>query len=327
MTASRIKLLIIGILIVGAGALAYLRVYEGPRRVIADDIQTLRTSVKSYEQLLADTDDNGARLRSVASTTLGGSQAVVEARFRSSLGEIARHVGLADVVANSGRPRAAMNPAGASSPRVPGEFGRMLGRGVDFFVVEGSLTGVGTLDQTLTALATVQSQSWVHRIGAVTIRPMGAERDVFEIRLDGIATMLMPDLVDDSMPSPQWQPLEREESVRWAPIVEKNIFRIPQAAPPPAPPPAPTPDPPAPTPPPAPPYHEWQLTGLPGGVSGKVAAMSNTRTGESRLLEPGAYVLEAQLIEIDRFRAIFQIGGIRYEVLMGQTLAERREIP
>lgn len=325
MTASRLKLLIIGVVVIGLGLLAYYRLYDKPRRVIVDDIATLKTSIDSYEQMLADARGSKARLQRIASTTLGESQAVVEARFRSSLGEIARHVALTDVVANSGRPKAAMNPAASSSPRVPGEFGKMLGRGADFYVLEGSLTGVGTLDQVLTALATVQSQSWVHRIGAVTIKPVGADRERFELRLDAIATIIMPDLVDPDAPSPGWTTVTRDQTQRWAPIVSKNIFRVPRAAPPP--PVTNTAPEPEPTPPATPPYDQWQLTGLPGGTSGRVAAMSNTRTNESLLLELGAYVLDAQLIELDRFSAIFQIGDGRYEVLMGQTLAERREIP
>lgn len=326
MMASRIKAVIIFAIVVAGATFGYFKVYEWPRRDIDDGIQAFRASIQAHEQRIDETRGTTERLRRVAATTLGDTHAEVEARFRSRLGEIARAGGLQEVVANSGRPLAAVNPGGSSSPRVPGEFGRMLGRGIDFYVVEGSLSGVGSLDQALTVLATVQAQAWVHRIGAVTIRPLGNEREQFELRLDGIATLLMPDLVDPEAPAPEWVALQRDDAQRWAPIVEKNIFRVPAVEAPP-PPPAPKQDPPKPPPPAPPPYADWRLTGLPGGTSGMVAAMSNVRTGESRLLEVGATVLDAQLIEIGRFSAIFQIGGIRFEVLMGQTLAERREIP
>ena len=320
MIGRRVKLAVISVVLIGGAAWGFHKVYQKPRKTLVDDIAALRSSIDGLEQMIDEVRDTKSRLEAVAATTLGDRQAEVEARFRSSLGEIARHTGLTDIVANSGSPRPAMNPASAA--RLRGEFGTLLKKGVDFYMIDGSLSGVGTLDQVLAVLATVQAQPWAHRVGGVTIKPTGPEdAGQFEMRLDAITTMLMPEIVDPDSPGPGWRPLEPHESDRWAAIVQKNIFRVPRAeAPPVVAQPEVTPE------PAKPPYHEWRLTGLPGGTSGQVAGMTNSRTGESRLLEEGDQVLDAQLIYIDRFSTVFEIAGVRYEVLMGQTLADRREI-
>jgi len=326
MKHARAKLLVGAVLVAGAGAYGYYKVYESPRADIDRQIDALRASGGQFEDRLDEERGTTARLEAVASTTLGATEAKVEARFRSSLGEIARHVGLTEVVANSGRARPAPNPAGASSPRIRGDFGRLLAEGADFYVIEGSLSGIGSLAQVLTALSTVQAQPWAHRVTTVSIKPANRERTQFEIRMDGISTLLTPDLVDESFEGPGWTPIDPREASRWAPIVEKNMFRTP-VAPPPAPEPVtpePEPDPPAPA---SPPYADWRLTGLPAGTTGRVAGFTRVSTGQSQLLEAGHSVLDAQLTEINRFSVVIEIEGVRYEVLIGQTLAERREIP
>jgi hypothetical protein len=325
MSSARIRSIVAFVVVACVVYFAYRNVYANPRAESIDKIGVIRGDIEQFRTRLGEHTDVERRLDRIASTTLGGDAAQVEHRLRRALGEIGRHAGLQDIVVDSGTPRAAPNPAGSSMPRIGGDFGKMLKQGADFYVVSASLRGVGTLDDALEALAIVQSQAWAHRVGSVTIKPEGLARELFEIRIDAISTLLMPDLVDADAPAPSWSPVNDSATARWAPIVSKNVFRTPVA--PPVESPAPTPEPIAGTAPPAPPYADWKLTGLPSGQSGSVAGLSNTKTGENLLLEVGGTVLDAQLFEVDRFSAVFEIGESRFVVQIGQTLAQRQEIP
>lgn len=324
MKSSVIKIIAGVALVGGVGAYAYVRLFASPRTALVHEITSLQRGIVQYEDALRQQQGDKARLEAIGATTLGATQAQVESRFRSSLGEIARHCGLEQVVPNSGEARAVTNPAAQSSPPIRGEFGRMLKADPDFYVVQGSLTGVGTLDQVLETLATVQSQAWAHRVGSVTVRPIGAERAQFELRIDAISTIMMPDIVSAEASAPAWSALTERERKTWASVTAKNMFRLPsppeaevtEVAAPPAPEPAPKPS-----------YDQWKLTALPGGRTGSLAGLVNLSTGEQKFLEVGDSVLDAQLAEIDRFSAVFELAGQRCEVQIGQTLAERREIP
>jgi hypothetical protein len=52
----------------------------------------------------------------------------------------------------------------------------------------------------------------------------------------------------------------------------------------------------------------------------------NMKSGESRTLTPGETLLDAKLIEGEGERAVFELGGKRFEVLNGGTLASRRPL-
>jgi hypothetical protein len=323
MSAARVKLVVGLVVVAGVAFAAYLRLYAQPRAALLDESASLRNEVGLYEDALSSRRGASAALGEIAGTTLGATPAQIEGRLRTALGEIARDCGLEDVVPNSGSPRAAVNPAARSSPRLPRSFTELLERQADFYVVEGSLTGVGTLDEALRTLATVQAQAWAHRVGAVTVRPVGMQRDQFELRIDRIATLLMPDLADPDAPAPGWRPLSEADALRWASITDKNIYRLPEAPPEPE----PVAEAPPPPPPAGPAYGDWKLTGVTRGSSGIRVEMVNLRDSRQISLEVGEAVLDAQLAEVGRFSALFKIGDSLCEVGLGQTLAQRREIP
>jgi hypothetical protein len=54
--------------------------------------------------------------------------------------------------------------------------------------------------------------------------------------------------------------------------------------------------------------------------------MTNVKTGQSKTLYPGESILDARFIEGSGERAVFELGGKRFELFNGRTLAERKEI-
>ena len=65
-----------------------------------------------------------------------------------------------------------------------------------------------------TTAASVTSTATSVAAHTVTIRPIGDEREAFDLRIDGIGTVMLPDVVDASAPAPSWSPLtERETDV------------------------------------------------------------------------------------------------------------------
>ncbi|MEZ6317876.1 MAG: hypothetical protein R3B49_03840 [Phycisphaerales bacterium] len=57
------------------------------------------------------------------------------------------------------------------------------------------------------------------------------------------------------------------------------------------------------------------------------ALLVNDATGERKVLERGQSVLDAVFEDGSGERTVFSIGGLRHEVTIGQTLADRRPTP
>ena len=104
-------------------------------------------------------------------------------------------------------------------------------------------------------------------------------------------------------------------------ITARGLFRAPPepavAAPTPEPAPPPAPKPPA--------YDSWRLAGIMGG-SRVEAVLVHTPSGRSRVLGVGDGVLGAIFEAGEGERAVFRIGDLRYEVFLGKSLADRREL-
>src|SRR5690606_7913656 len=112
-------------------------------------------------------------------------------------------------------------------------------------------------------------------------------------------------------------------------ILDKNVFKEPppvvvaQAAPPPTPQPQPVVQNVQPPPPP-PPYGDWKLTGIVHGRVGLEAFLVNVKTGQRLTLDVGAAVADARFVAGTGERAVFEIGGQKFEIRNGQTLEQRR---
>lgn len=294
--------------------------YFGPAGALVAKIRNERELIARFEQGLAQRRQVEGALKERAAATLGATEEELDARLRNRLNEIAGGCGLSEVLVESNRPAEERNPAPARMKR--SEFAQQLKAQRDFWVAEGGVTGVGSLDQALRSLATIQAQPWVHRIDAFSIKPKSRDRDVFEVRVQ-VATLMMPDLLGRDAAPPPLVTLGEAESTRWSSIVAKNVFKEP---PPTAVAQAPAPPTPEPTPVAASPYSEWRLTGVVQSRLGIEAWLRNTRTSQTLALAVGGVVADARLVAAVGERAVFEIDGRKFEVVNGQTLEERRPL-
>ncbi len=280
----------------------------------------LSTQLERYENA---TD----RLRAVGSTMLAADRDVLEHRLRAGLSTIATDSGLSEVVVSNSPPRAVANPA--AQVRMSGGWGKLrdrLRRQTDFYVVRGRVQGTGTLESAMLTLAAIEAQGWVHRIEGLTLRPVGAERELVELKVD-FAIAMAPDLAPRDAPAhaPDASDTGDEAIAGLTQIALRGLFRVPPRAPEPAvvveTKPEPKPDP-APKPPP---YENWRLAGVMGGNRVE-AVVVHTSNGKSRVLEPGDRLMGATFEEGSGERAVFRIDEKRYEILLGKSLADRREL-
>jgi hypothetical protein len=229
---------------------------------------------------------------------------------------------------NTTAPKPVSNPL-ERSPKAPSALKRELRKQADFSVIGGSIEGFGTLDQVLKTLATVQSQPWVHRVGGFSLAIEGKERDKLKLRMEVSTLLLPPDLAPKKDVDVTPVPASVASEAVWRAIASRNPFREPT-------PPSPAPKPPAalaqsPTPapvapPPPAPYADWKLTSVVSGSRGVEAWLINTKTNERQILKVGGKLIDAIFSEGSGERAVFEIGGQKFELLNGQTFASRRPV-
>lgn len=329
MTTAR-RLQIIGAAIVAAiaGWYAYRVVYAGPRDELKAKLKEINADIAKLEDGMRDQFDVRKRLKAFGATTLGKQRDEVEHWFRTSLSTIAESNGLGAVVVDTGAPAGVRNPAWRSKS-LTAAMRKQLSTRPDFMQVLGQVTGVGTLEQIMRTVAAVQAQPWVHRFEGFSITPSGKERERFTLRIE-VATVMVSDLGPEGKTPPAIATAEHGADRLWGPVVAKNVFREPVGGPAAAPAvtvvqapanggaaAAPLTLPPA--------YGDWLLTGVASGRSGTQAFMRNTRTSERLSVAIGAAVLDAKFLEGGSDRAVFEIGGKRFEVRNGETLAARRQ--
>lgn len=319
---------------IAAGALAvlvagwtYQTQYSSPREELLDRIDSTKREIAELESILDERIVVRKRLRETASETLGKKRDVVEHRFRSGLSSIGDREGLTGVIVSTGSPKEHVNPLAMPRAKgVPATLKKALRTNPDFETLSGQIKGKGTLEQSLRVIAALQSQPWIHRIDGFSLRPAGKDGDQIELQAT-VTTIVVADLVNTDNPLRLFDSTTAAEQL-WKPIADKNVFRKPvpgesrdrpveiraAADPPPA------------TGPIAPPYEEWKLTGVIEGKSGVEVFLSNVKTGSRVTIQLGGKVLDAVFIEAAGERAVFEIGGKRFEVNNGQTLGARRPI-
>lgn len=297
--------------------------YLGPRRELLGTIAKTEERIRKFERELERAQAVRGRLEAVANETLGSRPDEVTHRFRSSLASIASEVGLSEVKVTSGQPKAAASPAykKVSDRAVNG----VLKNQVDFMVIRGEVTGRGSLEQVLRTMETIRAQPWHPRIEDFVIAPAGKDRKSFELRVT-VAAMYLPDQ-RGAPESVAMASLPMEAAAKWNAIVQKNVFALP------APPPVqasqsePSGPKPPPKPAPEPPYEQWRVAGIVGGaVREPEVWLVNKASGEHVYLLPGQGLLGMSLVEATLERAVFEFEGATYEVLLNQTLAQRRKI-
>jgi len=298
---------------------AYERLYAGERRELRSQIRAERETIASRRDQINERVEVARRRKALVETTLGGDLETVDSEFRRMLNDIALESGLAEraVEVSTRSPRGMRSPA---SRLVSSGFSRLLDSEADFFVVPGSLEGVGTLDQVLRTLATVAHQPWAHRIDTFSIKPR-RENKLFDLRV-GIATGFIRN--ERPRAAPGVVPLPSGAESRWASILQKDVFHEPAPEAPPMKPTEPVRE--VPKEPPAPSYGDWRQVGVWEGASGVWVVMSNLKTGENKVLYPGESILDVKFLDGDGERAVFELEGRRFELSNGSTLAQRKAI-
>lgn len=296
-----------------------------PRRLLDVQLTASKNAAESLRKQLEKRGEIEAELRAVGATTLGAEEDVVKHRLRTALTAVAE--GMSGVVVDQRIATPVTSPL-VQSKGVPTTLKRTLRQRPDFTVVTGKLTCVGTLEQALRTLATLRAQPWAHRLDAFSITPANKERTRFTLEVE-VATLFMPDLAPREDKEPVLVSPGTLSEQEWRPIAAKNIFVKPVRETPQAPVAQGTPPPPPPPPPPPrTPYEEWRLTAvMRSGRLGNEVWMRNSRTGDTLVLRAGDQVLDAKLIEATERRGVFEIGGKRYEIEIGEDLGLRREIP
>lgn len=321
----------------GAGlALAYVLyawLYAGPRDTLLKRRDALQADVTRLQEVTEDDPKLRKELKAIAETTLGKQMDVVSHRFRSYTARLAGEAGLENVVVEQGRPVEEKNLVGQRMPtNVPTALRAAAREQVNLSVIRGAVTGVGNLEQVGVALATLQSQPWVHRVEGVQIRPSGTDRKRFNVRFE-LATLYLPDLVTTDK-EPVVAAPSAAQLAAWKEFASRNIFREPKAkdhSPGDTPPPIAVVEPKSDggTPPPpvvAPDYASWRLTGVVSSSRGTEAFFFNAKTNEKLSVRVGGTVLDATLINADGEDAEIEIAGKRFRIQNGESLAARRPV-
>lgn len=310
---SRGRTVMIGVLIaMGVVALGVWRLWWSPRAELEERITFLQRGVAGLQSGLEDEFEVRDRLAAFAETTLGTDADLVQHRFRKLLGEIATESGLGNIVVSDRPFRARTNPAVEARTRELSDF-----RGsVDVYELEATLAGVGRLDSVLECLAAVESQGWVHRVRGVSLKPLGRDRAVVEMRIE-VSTYFANDL------GPATEPVVAEASAesigRLAGLWERDLFR-----------PAPVvvarePEPEAPVvrEAPKPKFGEWQVVGVTRAAEGPRVLVKSVRSGRTRTLAPGESILGLVFEGPTARGAAFREGEVRLEVPLGLGLDRR----
>lgn len=306
--------------------------YLTPSADLEERLEASRRRVEGLQRMLRDDAEVRAGAREAGRTLVAVEADELAARFRDGLARVAEQQGLTGVTVETGRAQDKTSPL-RSVKGVPVSLKRELARTPDFAVMRGTLKGTGTLEQTLSALAGVEAQAWVHGVESFSIRPVGkieGGEAKFELRVEA-GTILAPDLArlankDGPEPTLALASARVDQAVRE--IVERDMFRGraprgpgggdgPRIA-------VKGPEGAAPAPRLFAPYEDWKLTGVMLGGRGSEALFTNVRTGEKVTLQQGGAVLDALFVEGSGERAVMEIGGARFEVTNGQTLASRR---
>lgn len=307
------------------GYVSYQRIFEAPKNALRASITQVKNSVFELQDALDDEVEHREKLRDFGHSTLGSETDVVQHRLRTGLTRAAEQAGLSNVVVDAGDPQDVLNPA-VSAKGVATATKRALRSKPDFELVRGSVQGTGSLEQATRAIATLQSQPWLHRIDAFSLRPVGKARDRFELRVE-VATLFARDLaaLDTTEPELVAANVDLESLARM--VAARAVFSTPDIARPvvAAADATPTSNPGvAPAPIAFAPYEDWRLTGIMAGRAGTSAILLNQRSGQSITLEKGGVVLDAMFVDAGGDTAIFEIAGKRYEVDNGTSLAARR---
>jgi hypothetical protein len=295
----------------------YYYMYAGPLGRVQKELSGVVASNNDLNNAIKDHGRVRTALKEFAAGTIASTGDSADARFRSLLSEMAVSSGLSkgSVQISTDHVERVLNPGGTS--KLATRLKDDLKKQVDFRVIKGELTGTGPLEAALRTMATVKAQPWVHRIESFSIKPEDRDRQKFTLRMS-VSTLIVPELAPADLPEPAIVPVADGGRGLWAGIAQKNVFKEPAplvvAS-------NPTPEPAAPA---RPPWADWKLTGLVESRLGTEVFLVNTKNGQRMNLAVGSAVSEAKFVGGTGEKAVFEIGGEKFEVFNGQTLEQRR---
>lgn len=303
----------------------YNSVYAAPRAELLDQLDQLNRSTEFMEGELAKRVREKRLLESLAVGLVGGSRDQAEHTLRESTSELGSRAELDGVLVTTGALRQSGSPYLAVRRGTSSSMRRLLRDRVDFGVMSATLTGEGSWEQVLGALALLESQPWVARRPAVRIEPVNDARTRFALRAT-IEAFHAADLAEPVVPEVVG-PTETAAAFATE-LAGIDLFRVPPPPPPPPPVVEEKEEPkvvekPKPKPPPPPPYDRWRLTAVIEGSRGVAVVMTNLDGRGSRTLEVGAGLLGGRFLGASGEVAEFEIEGVVCEVRLGMTLAQR----
>ncbi len=330
----RLKIAGAGLIAAGVVWFGAHTMYLRPRAALDSQIEAMTSEVDGLKQRLGERRDVDARASQIFQRTLSAKEDALSARFRDGLARVCEMNGLTGVVVDHAKPQADSSPL-LDVRGLQSDLKKKLRAEPDFFVVRGTAKGSGTLEQVIATIAAAQIQPWIHRVDGFTIRPIGKERERYELTLN-VATIFAPGfaprkkgVVEEPEPTIVAIPTDLLEITRR--VASRDPFRRAKpdmTAPPPVVVAGPATDG-QPSPPPAAPfapYEEWRLAGLAAGRSGPEALFVNVKSGAKKTLQRGGSLLDAVFVEGAGEKAFLEIGGKRFELNLGETLAARRPL-
>ena len=296
-----------------------------PEQEVRAKLTSTQKSIESAERFNRSRVDVTESLRELRARTLGASSEEVEHNLRVLLGEIGRTQALAELVVDSRRRNVRENPAMRVATRTFRD--KEERRSVDFVEVEGTLSGLGSVEQVLGTVATIQSQPWLKRVDLVRVTPRG-DGSVVELTVS-LRTAYIPGATGVMDPVALGEITQSQASLAVS-LSGRSMFM-----PPPPPPPEPVqavvekPKPkPKPRPkPPAPKYDKWRITGWAQGRDSVVLYLVEVSKGTSRVLIPGDEVLNMVFRGLEGPSVVLELDGIKYYFGEGDTLDRRAESP
>lgn len=302
--------------------------YAGQRKTLDAEIARYESGLESREIELLDLGKVRKEFDQLCAISLGATEEEANAALRRALNEMAAFVGVRGAKVSTSNARPVTNPAARAKLR---EYSSRVERErPDFYSLSATLTGEGSLEQAVRALAMLESQEWVCRIDGYGMRAFGNEREGISLSVT-VTAMYLPGrkaTLGAESGGRIWSPIDEARLDPWRSIVSKNVFKEPPPPPPPAAPPvqptAVAEASPPPPPPPQPSLGDWRVSAVVQGSGGPELWIINEKTSETRMLGVGAQVLDAVFITGSGESARIRIGQETFEVRLGSTLADRK---
>lgn len=311
--------------LVGALGWGYVALYERPAAQLRDDIESLTGQKGDYETALLEESRVRRELEEIVAGAVHADRDSLEHRLRTASATLAFDAGLTRLEINSLPPRALGNPAGQARGIRERSFQRSLRDRIDASEARVVVSGEGTLESVLRALALADAQRWTLGVDSWSIKPARLEEGkpaVFKLSMT--LTALVVDDGGSIAGEITIDPLDDRVRGQLASVVLADPFKTALApqpvvvqAPPPPPPPKTEP------PPPPPPGAGWRLAGVLKGETGQYAIVVH-ENGRRRTLALGEEVGGLRLADLLGEVATFEANDERFEVRNGELLAAAR---